>query len=511
MLSRFALIACFITLSGCLGSATQMVKSVVPTKLNANEPIIAQIGKEHKASLLAVGMEVDRHRNQSAGLGLISHPELESYINAELDKLKKAAGFDEVPAQAYVFADTSFGARVSADGNIYIPYSVILDLDSTDELAALLAHELSHTIRGHSSSDIFVKVQKKALAASALIANMRKTEAGVLRESDLNAIHKTMASLLVSDGFINPGWTRLQESEADKLGLDIMLAAGYNPDGMFVLLDKVAQWEEKNREYQQGRDALMEKTLGSIQLTEEQSAIGRTLNSYFNQGATRLGAAIDGLSKSHDSADSRYDTLLEYVDQHYAELVAGKLETRRWQAVAHNATAKAMLVSLQNTGKARDAIVARDYRSAEQLIRRAARGRANNQNFLRQTFYELRSAQSRRDSMQQNLKIGMTGQYPSLFLHVEQVKLQQQNSKQLSAAATEELISVFDAYGRPADYYTEVVTLLSGSGAKSQVLALQAECMVKYAGEGVSCNAGGTEADQQGNDLSYKGMMKSFW
>lgn len=509
MLSRITLTACFILLAGCLDDASNRVKSFIPNKINSDAPIIAQIDKQYKTPLFTVGAEFDRQRNQSVGLGLISHVGLETYINDQLALLKKASGFESVPGRAYLFADTSFGARASADGNIYIPYAVILDLESTDELAALLAHELAHTIRGHSNSDLFVMVQKKALSASALVASLRKTDAGGLRESDLKMLQKAFGSVMVSDGFISPGWTRMQEEEADKLGLDIMIAAGHNPDGMFALLDKVDQWEEKNQAQQHDRNAFIENALGSIRLTNDETALGKTLNSYFNQGATKFGAFVDNLSKDHDSAVSRYDGLLKYADLHYANVSAPALKTQGWNAVAHSSNAKSMLHALQGTDQAREAIARGDLGLGEKLIRKVVSKETNSQNFLRQTFYELRAAQNKKSSMGENLKIGLAGQYPSLFLHIESMKLKEQGAGKLSAADTKSLLSVFDAYARPPDYYNQVVTLLDNAGMTSQVLALQTECMAKYMGEGISCSAGST-AEEKGNDYSYKGLMKSL-
>jgi|GEM_PF-3483344 len=509
MLLRASLIASFLLIAGCLGAVSSTVKSFVPVGLDPNTPIISQIDKQYRAPLFAVGPELDRQRNQSTGLGLVSQAELETYLNDQLDRLKIASGIEGLPGRVYLFADTSFGARASADGNIYIPYAVILDLESTDEVAALLAHELAHTIRGHSSTDLFVMVQKKALSASALFASLRKTDAGGMRDSDLQALQNTMVSLLVADGFINPGWTRLQEEEADKLGLDIMIAAGYNSDAMFALLDKVGHWEELNSQKQHERNAIIENALGSVRLTQDDTALGNALNSYFNQGATKVGAYVDSLNKNHDSAVSRYDSVLAYTDLHYGNVAAPALQTEQWDRIARGSSTKAMLQALERTGEARDAMARGDLRNGERLIKSAVSTQTNNQNFVRQTFFELRAAQSKHDSMKQNLEIGLAGEYPSFLLHVENIRLKQEPDDKVSQADAQQLLTTFDAYGRPADYYNRVVPLLDSAGLSGQVLALLTECMTKYAGEGISCSVVSAEQSQK-NDLSYKALMNSL-
>lgn len=94
MLRRSLILGSFLLIGGCLDNATTMMKSVVPVQLNSNEPVIAQIDKQYKKSMLAVGADIDRKRNQSSGLGLIKHSALENYANEQLTKLKKASGFE---------------------------------------------------------------------------------------------------------------------------------------------------------------------------------------------------------------------------------------------------------------------------------------------------------------------------------------------------------------------------------------------------------------------------------
>lgn len=509
ILFRAALIASFFLTAGCLATVNSTVRSFAPVGLTDDTPVLAQINKQYKAPLFSIGADFDRHRNQSAGLGLISHAELEAYMNEQLDRLKTASGIAGLPGRAYLFADTSFGARASADGNIYIPISVVLDLESTDELTALLAHELAHTIRGHSSSEFFVTAQKKALKASSFFAGMRQSDTGIVRSSDMKTVEHVMASLVVADGFINPGWTRLQEEEADKLGMDLLVASGRNPEAMFVLLEKMERWEENNRQQQDERNALMEKALGSLTPVKNETGVDSLVNSYINQGATKLGAYLDGFNKNHDSAATRYETLLAYTDRHYIDLPSPAMETLRWNATGRGNYSKAIHRSLQRTGEASDALAQGDLRKAEQLMKSAVTPETNNQNFVRQTFFELRAAQGKSDSMSQNLQIGLDGAYPSLFLHVQNTQLKLRKGDGSSAEDAAQLLEVFDSYGRPGEYYNQILPLVRSGGMQSQAIMMLAECQIKYAGDGISCGEDSKEKARE-NDYSYEGLMKSF-
>ena len=52
------------------------------------------------------------------------------------------------------------------------------------------------------------------------------------------------AVLFTSDVFIDSLYTRIQEDEADLLGTDILIRAGYNPDSMSLYLERLASQEK---------------------------------------------------------------------------------------------------------------------------------------------------------------------------------------------------------------------------------------------------------------------------
>lgn len=498
-----AFCATAILLAGCVGSATQSVRSFIPGQLAADQPVLAQINKDYSVGMLAIGPEADRYRNQSMGLGLVSHPEAERYINQQLERLKQASGISGLPGQAYLFADTVFGGKASPDGNIYIPYAMLQDLESTDELAALLAHELAHTIRNHNSSDLFVQAQKKALVGASLLANYKRGDSGITRASDEKLIENTFAALMVSDGFINPGWTRRQELEADRLGFDLLIAAGYNGDAMFALLDKMAIWEERNATAQSQRNALIDQLFMVNDPELKKNATGELLGGLLDKSATTVGSFVNRLNQNHDGAEKRYDSLLSYVDMHYPDAPTPALETRNWQAISKSQKTRQIWEGLTTVVEAREAASAGKLAEAEKLMRAAVNSHTNQQNFLRQSFYELRAVQGQKSSMQQNLALGLNGTYPSLALYVEQA-LQKGAA---DPATTRHLISTFDQYGRPPNFYQHVITMADASELNADALTLFAECTAKYLGEGVSC--GDREAAAK-SDFSYDSLMQQF-
>lgn len=72
-------------------------------------------------------------------------------------------------------------------------------------------------------------------------------------------------------------------------------------------------------------------------------------------------------------------------------------------------------------------------------------------------------------------------------------------------ATPRQLISTFDQYGRPLNFYQQVITMADASELSADALALFAECTARYLGEGVSC--GDREAAAK-SDLSYDSLMQ---
>ena len=113
-------------------------------------------------------------------------------------------------------------------GRIMVYTGLIDKLNLTDaELATVMAHEISHALREHSREQVSRKMDEQVgLTALAGIAG-------------LNNASMQLASLL-SDVTFNLPHSRVQESEADEMGLELMARAGYDPNAAISLWKKMS-------------------------------------------------------------------------------------------------------------------------------------------------------------------------------------------------------------------------------------------------------------------------------
>lgn len=129
--------------------------------------------------------------------------------------------------QVHVISSNELNAYVMPNGKIVF-YSGIIDRLklSDDEIAAIMGHEMAHAIREHSREQLSRQVATQStigIAASAFGLSSGQTE---------------LANLAGQVGLSLPH-SRTQESEADKIGLELMARAGYNPNASITLWQKM--------------------------------------------------------------------------------------------------------------------------------------------------------------------------------------------------------------------------------------------------------------------------------
>lgn len=150
-----------------------------------------------------------------------------------------AAGLPANRTKILVVNDLSLNAFVIGSQAVFINAGLILKLDSSEELQAVIAHEIAHIANGHFAQR-GVNFQNSrtaagigillALAAGAVSGN---PAAGVgLAAGSISAAHRTFLA-----------HTRAEESSADKSGMRYLARAGIDPVAMRGLLNHFAGQE----------------------------------------------------------------------------------------------------------------------------------------------------------------------------------------------------------------------------------------------------------------------------
>ena len=178
----------------------------------------------------------------------IKDKEISDYVSLLGQNLVK---FSREPAKKFEFIvlpSHEENAFSIGGGRIYIYLGLLQEVESEDELAAILAHEIGHDIFGHAPKT--VTRQMFWLTGTRKVTTPKETEKAL---RDLLAAYEKNTFAAVGESLL--GWSRFSELEADKAGFYNMYKAGYNPEAMknvfrrFVSTEKADAGEDYANEY----------------------------------------------------------------------------------------------------------------------------------------------------------------------------------------------------------------------------------------------------------------------
>ena len=136
----------------------------------------------------------------------------------------------------YIVDSSAINAFATPGGYIYINKGLILSAENEAELAGVIAHEIGHANARHVAS-IIEKSQKLNMAALA----------GILAGVFLGGGGETSAAIaafsLAGSSSLTLKYMREHEEEADRMGLEYLVKAGYYPGAMIDFLKIMKQNE----------------------------------------------------------------------------------------------------------------------------------------------------------------------------------------------------------------------------------------------------------------------------
>jgi predicted Zn-dependent protease len=170
---------------------------------------------------------------------LLEEPELGEYLAAVLRRLAASEGRRPEDFSIRTLRDPTLNAVAYPNGRIYIHSGLLARILNEAQLAAVLAHEMTHATHRHA-----LKSQRSLKAKSGILAVVTtgSAAAGDYRGLiDLLGSFGTMAAVT--------GYSKALETEADEVGWQRMRACGYDtgeaPEVFRVLMADLSEHERK--------------------------------------------------------------------------------------------------------------------------------------------------------------------------------------------------------------------------------------------------------------------------
>lgn len=199
--------------------------------------LLSYLGKQSVNPITGETQHISLSQEQEVAMGLQSAPQMAEQFggviaDARIQRLVKDLGRRIVTESVAARSGYPFDFHVLADpktvnafalpgGQIFITAALLTRLESTDQLAGVLGHEVGHVIARHSAEHI-AKQQLTSGLTGAVVMGAGSYEMGRVAQ--------------MVGGLINMKYGRTDELEADRLGVCLMAQAGFDPRALIDVM-----------------------------------------------------------------------------------------------------------------------------------------------------------------------------------------------------------------------------------------------------------------------------------
>ncbi len=219
------------------------------------------------------------------------------------------------PYEPFLVRDSSVNAFALPGGFVGVHLGLMAITQTRDELASVLAHEMTHINQRHIARGFANSKKQSLLSAAAMILGVLvATRSG---SGDAASALITGGQAVGIQGQLN--FSRDMEREADRIGSSIMAGAGFQPSGMASMFERLQQSSRLN-------DSGGYPYLRSHPLTTERIGEARSRLGVAGVGSPAARTSASPSALEHTAALARARVLMDpRVDA-----------LRRWQALDNN-------------------------------------------------------------------------------------------------------------------------------------------------------------------------------
>ncbi|MCB1829784.1 MAG: M48 family metalloprotease [Chromatiaceae bacterium] len=420
--------------------------------------------------------------------GPIEQPQLERYLQGILDRLAIHAPITDAHYEAVIIGDGGYGnAQAMPDGVLAVPLGFLANVESEDEIAWLLGHELAHVLLEHHDVEWIRDFQsglagtaRNALHATQIAAqgleqvSMVKARMPTKRMEKLYSTTKILFD--VSTGGALPAWQRSQEDEADLLATDLIVRAGYTPDAGLNVVRKIGLWagEEVRREEQRlAAQAAAQEEMNELMKSFSFAGVFELFENAIEREARRLRSRV---RQVHRDAEPRQRNLEAYIESRYPDLDRD-INLTSWRKAEKGSGSSHLISAYERVWNAQLHLYQGEHNLAEREIRSGIGSGLGDHTLPRLIFARLRIQQGELGKAEQNLQIALRNKKTSLDSYREYVDLLLAGNR--LAPANNSLERAWREFDGPVEIYPQRIRLAVLRKDKPLVITLLNECRVK--------------------------------
>lgn len=170
-----------------------------------------------------------------ASFPMVNDPVLSEYITDLGGKLVGQADSVRFPFHFFLIRNNEINAAAFLGGYVKVHTGLFLNAQTESEFASVLAHEISHITQRHLARSLEAQAGNNKLTMAGIVGAVLLGIANPV--AGIAALQTTVA--INAQSSIN--YTRQNEFEADRIGIQVMANAGYNPADMANFFGKLAE------------------------------------------------------------------------------------------------------------------------------------------------------------------------------------------------------------------------------------------------------------------------------
>lgn len=218
-----------------LGPADSWLPRRVPAAAAQTLPDLGDVSQVSLSPMQEKKLGEEVMRQLRASGQYLDDPEVNSYVNMLGHRLIAASTDVHTDFTFFAVNSPEINAFALPGGFVGVNVGLILMTQSESELASVLAHEITHVTQHHIARSIAAQKDSMLLSLAGLALAVLAARAGGSGDAASAAIAGSQA--LAIQHQIN--FTRDQEREADRIGFQRLVAAGFDPTAMATMLERL--------------------------------------------------------------------------------------------------------------------------------------------------------------------------------------------------------------------------------------------------------------------------------
>jgi predicted Zn-dependent protease len=177
---------------------------------------------------------------------VMDDPQLTEYIGTLGSQLASSANDGDFDFNFFLVKDSQINAFALPGGFVGVNSGLILATDNENELAGVLAHEVSHVTQRHIARAIYDNQRTSIMSMATMLAAILLGAAADMPGDAMSGV-VTASQAMAAQRQIN--FTRSNEHEADRVGMELLSASGFDPNGMGTFFEKLSKRYGSQRQF----------------------------------------------------------------------------------------------------------------------------------------------------------------------------------------------------------------------------------------------------------------------